>query len=271
MNGTAKTVPMQSDTNQTLQRAFALLDSFSIDRPELGVREVARLTGLSSSTAGRLLAALRDLGVLNQNQTTRTYSLGAKVLAWSGVYTAGLDVRSQALPVMEELLEQTQETISLYVLEGNERVCVERLESTQSVRIVARIGRRLSLYAGAGGKAILAFLPEDRREEILAGLPLKPLTSQTIIDPQALRNELEKIRFEGVAISHGEWILDASGVAAPILGPQAETVAALTISGPAQRFTGAAVDIYARRVARAALLISRKLGYSRGAFGIYSA
>ncbi len=250
------------DKFNTLHRVVALLDCFSQDHPELGVREAARMVGLSSSTAGRLMAAMKDLGLLNQNPITRTYSLGGKVLAWSGVYSANLDVRKQALPLMEQLHHETLETISLYVLEGNERVCVERLESPHNVRIVARIGRRLPLFAGSAGKVFLAFVSKARSKVMLDSLKLEPLTPRTIAERDALEAEIDKIREQGYAVSYGEWILEASGVAAPIYDQNGDVAAALTISGPTQRFTEENAENYSRMVTRVAHEISREMGYT---------
>lgn len=253
-----------SSTNDkgVLAHVCEILDCFTQDRPELGVREIARLTNLSSSTAGRLLLAMRDRGILQQNSETKSYSLGIRLLTWSGVYLASLDIRAISMPVMTELQRLTLETISLYVLDGTDRVCVERLESPQNVRIVARLGLRLPLYAGSAGKVILAFLPADRQEKILATVPMQPFTRHTITDQGILRDELEKIRHRGFASSHGEWIQDASGVAAPIYGPDRIVMGALTISGPSGRFTRDVIEKYGREVIDAAFEISRQFGYN---------
>lgn len=253
---------MPGEQLQTLSRAVAVLDCFTLDRSELGVREIARMLNLSSSVAGRLLAAMKAMGILSQNPETRAYSMGARVLTWAGVYAASLDVRNRALPYIEELHQTTQETISLYLLEGNERVCVERLESLQNVRIVARLGRRLPLYAGAAGRVMLAFLSPERQAQYFAETELVPLTDHTLVDPEQLRAELERVRAEGCAVSFGEWIEDAAGIAAPILDHNAEVVAALTISGPIQRFQGEKVARYCEEVKRVAARISEGMGYA---------
>lgn len=250
-----------SDKNQTLERIITILDCFSLDEPVLGVREVARKTGISSSTAGRLMNDMKSLGMLNQDADTRSYMMGAKVLAWAGIYTVTTDIRSISLPVMVRLQEETRETISLYVLEGNERVCVERLESPEAVRIVARIGRRIPLYAGSAGKVFLAFLSDARREEILNSVELIPMTRRTITDPDELKEDLGKIHRRGYAISKGEWILEAAGVAAPIFDQFGRVTAALTISGPAQRFTDKKIDEMIPLVKSGSEEISRELGY----------
>ena len=166
------------------------------------------------------------------------------------MYTNTLDVREKAFRYLQELHHATHETVSLYILEGSDRVCVDRLDSPQNVRITSQIGLRLPLYAGSAGKAILAFLPAPLCEEIIASAALVPLTEKTIVDPQLLRGEIEKIRKDGYAVSQGEWLLDASGVAAPLFDQHGEVIAAVAISGPGQRFTPEAIARYISIITR---------------------
>lgn len=247
---------------QTLERAVSILNCFTLEQPELGVREVSRMIGLSASTTGRIMSGLKEMGLLSQNPDTRIYALGAAVMAWAGVYTATLDVRSAALPAVDQLHRDTQETISLYILQGTERVCVERRESPHTVRLVTRIGRRLPLYAGSAGKVFLAFLSPERTREILDNSTLTPFTPNTIVDRSLLEAELEAVRRQGYALSTGEWQREASGIAAPIFNQSNEIVAALTISGPSQRFTDEKMREYAGVVTSAAAEVSRNMGYS---------
>jgi IclR family transcriptional regulator, KDG regulon repressor len=252
---------MPPEQLQTLNRAVAVLDCFTLEHSELGVREIARMVNLSSSVTGRLLSAMKDMGIVSQNPETRAYSMGARVLTWAGVYTSNLDVRNKAIPALEELHESTRETISLYILEGNERVCVERLESPQNVRIIARLGRRLPIYAGAAGKVLLAFLSPQRQQLFFETATLVPLTPRTMVDRDQLVEELRKVRESGCAISFGEWIEDAAGVAAPILDQTGEVVAAVTISGPILRFNEEKVARYCSEIQRVAARISQAMGY----------
>ena len=251
---------MKTDKAQTLNRAVQILECFTPEKPELRVREVARMVDLSTSATGRLMLAMRELRILNQNPSTKAYSIGARSLAWAGIYLATCDIRVVAMPYLEDLHRSTQETISLYLLDGDERVCIERLESPQNVRIVARIGRRLPLYAGSAGKAFLAFLPPDRRDAILNSLDLVPFTKNTITDKEALRQELKEIEKQGYAYSRGEWTPEASGLAAPIFGQQEEVIAAISISGPSQRFREAEVRNYCQLLLKAARQISLAMG-----------
>jgi IclR family KDG regulon transcriptional repressor len=252
---------MPSDSTKVLSHVISILDCFSVAQPELGVREVARQTGLSSSTAGRLMAELKEAGLLKQDPLSRAYSPGSKILTWSSVYLALLNIRTTALPFMETLRRSTGETVTLYVLDGNDRLCVERMESQHNIRMVTRVGSRLPLYAGSAGKAILAFMAEDWQAEYLRSVALKPFTSQTFTDPQVLRGELDKIHRDGYAASFGEWILEASGVAAPIFGPGGTVLGALSISGPSARFTAALMREYAAEAVRVTAEISQRMGF----------
>lgn len=253
---------MSEDTSKTLARAVQLMDCFTREQPYLGVREAARLTGLSSSTTGRMLLSLKDLGLLVQNPESKQYSLAGKVLAWAEVYSASVDVRSLALPFIYDLQRLTGETISLYIMEGTERVCVERLESEQNVRVVARVGRHLPLHAGSAGKLFLAYLPDAERDDILSAEHLETFTPLTITNPDELRRQAAVIREQGFAVSHGEWTIDASGVAAPIFNARGQMIAALTISGPTGRFHEQNIDRFTKSATRTALHISRLLGYN---------
>lgn len=255
---------MPAEQLQTLNRAIAVLDCFTQEQSELGVREIARKVNLSTSATGRLLLGLKTLGILSQNPDTRAYSMGSRVLSWAEVYNSTLDIRNKAIPVIEELHQSTRETISLYILEGDDRVCIERLESPQGLRLDMRVGRRLPLYAGSAGKAMLAFLSKERQEAIIDLTPLQPLTSKTITDPAALRKEIKKARENGCAVSFGEWVEDAAGVAAPIFDQNGEVVAALSISGPVQRFNKETVAKYCIEVKRVAARISESIGYNSG-------
>jgi DNA-binding IclR family transcriptional regulator len=245
---------------RSLVKALAILDCFSADRPELGVSEIARQLGMPTSTVGRLLITLHSAGVLSQDPTTQRYRIGSKVLSWGAVYMNGLDVREKARPMLEELHRLTQETVNLYVLDGLERICVDRIESPQRVRVIVHIGERMPLYAGSAGKAILAYVPSAVVERILER-PLERMTDNTITDPDKLLEELRSIRNHGYAISRSERFTDVLGLAAPVVDATGNVVASLNVAGPLVRFGDAEVTKYAPKVMQLAKDVSQSLGY----------
>ena len=251
---------MPAVETQSIMRAVAILDCFSLDHPELGVREIARQLHLSTSTVGRLLITLRSAGILSQDPTTRRYVMGPKILQWSSIYLSRLDLANEAAPALAELHRLTSETVSVYMLDANERVCIARIESPERVRVVVRVGERMPLHAGSAGKALLAFMPSEAVAQIL-GKPLERMTPNTIINRKTLTQELETVRKCGYAISHGERFQDALGLAAPIFNADGKVIAALNVAGPVMRFDDAAVAKYAPKIIRLANQVSQALGY----------
>ncbi len=243
-----------------LGRAVAVLDCFRPERPELGVREIARQLRMSSSTAGRILANLHALGILNQDTASHRYMMGSRVLTWSSVYMSQLDVVTAARAALAELHRITSETVSVYLLEGTERICVERIESPERVRVVVRRGERMPLHAGSAGKAILAFASNDLVQEVVSH-PLDRMTPNTITKRKQLLQELATVRACGYAVSHSERFEDALGLAAPIFNARGTVVAALNVAGPTTRFTDAEVGMFAPKIMQLAAQVSQALGY----------
>lgn len=253
---------MTSSTSY-ISRLFALLDCFSPHDPELGVREAARMLNISSSSCGRMMSEMRNEGVLTQNPETKLYSLGGRVIRWAGVYVATSDLCSKSMPMMKSLFRETNETVTLYVVEGDERVCVERIESSQNVRIVESIGLRLKLYHGSGGQAILAFMDKSEIDRILS-LAAGEIQDDKVEDEiRTIRQQLDETREKGYSISHGQWLSGASGIAAPIFGSRGKPIGSISISGPSDRFQcQEKIQKYADLLLPAVEKISYEMGYS---------
>jgi IclR family transcriptional regulator, KDG regulon repressor len=243
-----------------ITREIDILDCFSQKTPELGPREVARNLSMSPSTAGRLLCALKRAGVLQQNLITHAYSLSARVVSWSGVYLSNLDVRRNALAAMQQLNDQTGETISLYKIEDLERVCVERIESMHVVRSMVIIGERKPLQTGATGKVLLANQPPCQLDEILSALSSR-YTDPILSDLNAFRRQLEQVKHAGYFSAIGEFQPEASAISAPIFNAAGVAEAALCISGPTQRLSPENLPIFITQLTRAAAQVSTLMGY----------
>lgn len=250
---------MAASETQSLHRATAILDCFRDIQPELGVREIARQLELHPSTVGRLLATMTSLGILSQDKESHRYRMGSKVLKWGEVYTSSVDLRAQARPHLEELHAATGETVSLDIPDGDARICIERIESSHSLRWVARIGERMPYYASASGKVLLTFLATPQQDQILK-MPLVKLTPNTTTDPKLLRQELEAIRKRGYAVSQGERVEGVCCVAAPIFDAAGRVIGAINVSGPITRFSRDKTQQYARLVMQAAASLSRTMG-----------
>ena len=253
---------MPEKDNQYINRIFSMMDCFSIEKPELGVREAARILNISPSSCGRLLGELRDEGILVQNPDNRMYSLGGRVIRWASVYTGSSDLRKKAFPYMQKIYEKTNETVTLYTAEEYDRVCVERIESRKTVRIVEMVGTRIKIFTGSGGKSILAFrTPEEIRHVFSYARSLPKYKDDDNFFIQ-LENEFKMIRENGYAISHGEWETDASGIGAPIFNEKGIPIGSISISGPTQRFLDKDMLLsYADILVKSVNKISYELGF----------
>ncbi len=247
---------------EAIERAVRILDAFSVDRPELGVAEVARILGLKRSTVHRALVTLESGGLLRQVATTQKYTLGPKVLYLAYVLQTQLSLVSIALPYLRSLRDRFNETVALHLLDGRGRMVVQQVESTHDLRRTYRdIGKVLPLYAGSPGKLLLAYMPQEEIDRVIDESGLRPFTSVTITDPAALRRELAEIRRRGYAWSIGEHSPGIASISCPIRNQEGQVIAAINISGPSVRLTEAKLLESLPQLREATLAMSRQIGY----------
>lgn len=255
----------QAKSVRSVERALQILSHFMDHPVPFGVGEVARLTQMPKSTAYRLLSTLRAQGYLQRTADDEKFQLGPR-LQVATTRRLPDELRTVGQPVIDELRDTCGETIGLHVLEGSERLCIAAAEGVRNLRTSGRVGSRAPLYSGASAKSIMAFLPEERWEEIIASTGLVPLTSATITDPVRLRAELNWIRKEGHAISKGEWDEGITSVAAPIFDRLGHVVGSVNISGPSFRLSDEKISLLVGALKAAAEVISLRL--MNGAGGI---
>jgi DNA-binding IclR family transcriptional regulator len=225
----------QGETVQSVARALTLLDALGDSRGEVGIAELSKQVGFHVSTAHRLLATLIAQGYARQNPETGRYGLGAKAFHLAEAYLGQMDLRRIVHPVLERLTRETGETANLVILDGRETLYLDKVESPQSLRIFSRIGRRAPLHCTAAGKVLLAGRSWSDVRRMLGGDSLERFTPRTILSLEDLRRELEGVRTVGVALDREECEEGATCIAAPVRNARAETVAAMSISGPTLR------------------------------------
>jgi DNA-binding IclR family transcriptional regulator len=256
-------------TGGSLERLVAILDvfagvsgrDFAHSAPAaLGVADLSRALGLSKGTVSRYLRRLEDAGVL-QRLPDRRYVLGTRVHEWGQAAALGGDVRNWARPEMEALVARFGETVSLFVRDGNEAICIDQVDGRYPIRLSAAVGRHLSLHAGGSPRLLFAFASEAEREVFLARAPFPALTPATITDAAALRRAAERVREAGYAFSRGEIDIGAVCVAAPIRDASGAVRASLSLAGPATRLNGAQEELLVAAVRAAAYRVSYSLGF----------
>lgn len=246
MTAEGPTAPTQSAAPEpggrsvaTIERAVDVLFLFNGTDTDLGVTEIARSLDLSKAVVHRILTSLRERSLVVVDPGSRRYSLGPAVLHLAAAYRSTLDVRTLAHDTLVKLSALTDETATLSVRNGDQRVYVDQVAPEREVRMTVQVGRPFPLHAGASSRAFLAFLPDAEREEYLGRADLEALTDQTITELAVLRRELEQIRQQGFAVSLGERQADAASVAAPVLDADGP-VAVIGVCGPIERFRGQA-------------------------------
>jgi DNA-binding IclR family transcriptional regulator len=244
---------------KTAAKAFALLEALTTREGPRGVSELARTLGLAKSNVHRLLGTLVALGYARRRSegsyeaTLRAWEIGVRVLN-------GLDIRRVARPHLARLAESTDETVHLSALDKGEIVYIDKIESSHPVREFTRVGDRAPAHCTATGKAMLAF----GAGEPLTG-PLRRFTMNTISNAGKLAGELKRVQRAGYAFNFGEYGAHVNGVAAPIADHGATVIAALAISGPAERLRPPVLKTYVPMVLATAHAISVDLG-CRGSF-----
>ena len=245
---------------QVLERAFAILEAFTEFRPEWSTSDLARFLELPIPTVHRLLGALARLGYVTRDAQTRRFRLGGAAMQLGERARAVSDLRAVALLPLQRLSEAADETAVLTVLspERDRSVCLERVETSQPLRLSVQPGTQLPLHAGASQKALLAFMPE-REVDRLLDQPLERLCAATITEPRQLRRDLEVIRERGWASSYEETNLGVWGIAVPVISGD-DVVCAVGIAGPSARLSDEGFRRDVPLVQRAALAVARSLG-----------
>jgi len=249
-----------SQTVAAVERAADVLLHFTrVNSPDLGVTDIANDLGIAKAAVHRVLASLRSRDLVQLDERTHRYSLGPASLSLGLSALSRVDVRKLALPELALLSQLTNETSTLSVRVGFERIYLDQITPPREVIMSVSIGVRYPLHAGASSKAFLAFLGDAEIERYLAE-PLVSVTDSTVINREDLLAELHSIRERGWASSSGERQSGAASIAAPVLNHAGAPVAVLSVSGPKDRFD-THNEKYVKLLLESTKRISKQMGY----------
>lgn len=249
------------DQNKTVIKTVELLQLFETYE-ELSPQEIVELSGIPKTTVHRMVQSLEELNFLKRNAYGKL-ELGLAFLKLGNLVKERLNIRKIAIPFMQQLKKDTGDAVNLVTREGLFCLYVEKVETSEPVRVYTKIGRQAPLYAGACPRILLAFLPESERNQYIQTVDLQPIASGTITD----RNELERVITEshhkGYSISHSELEDYSSAVACPIFDDQENIVAGISIAGAEGRYRD---ESYLAQVIplvqKTAAEISKQLGWN---------
>ena len=246
----------------SVDRALVILDYLGTQSKEVGVRELGQAIGLSKSSVHRILQTLRARGFVRWNPDNARYSLGMKAFEVGCGILRSMEAHSVAKPYLEQLANSLSETAFLGVLDEADVVLIDKIDVRRAVHIQADIGTRQPVHATALGKALLANLDRVDADRIMAAKPLARLTKNTIIDPETLRAELERVRRQGYAEDNEETEEGLYGVAAAVFNYSGKPVAAISVMVPRIGQQAPAKERLTKAVTAAAGEISAKMGYT---------
>lgn len=239
---------------RTLDRLIAILEAVAANEQPTSAAQVAQSIELSLSTVARLMNQMADRQLLERSGRDGKYTLGARVFAIARAGADQHDLRTIALPAMEELRDVTGETVSLHVRAGHRRVCIAEVRSRHEVRRVIPLS--LPLYRSATGEVLLAGAPEQERLEEIDALNLSRE------ERTELEARLERIRSTGWVLVVDEAVRGVAGLSAAISDGDL-TLAALSVSGPSSRFTETVASSHVDALLQAAARLSvRVAGFS---------
>ncbi len=225
-----------SESIRAVERALDVLQCFSSRTPELTMTQIADQIGIHKSTVHRLLGTLERRKFVERDPGTGAYRLGIRLLQMAYLTLEHNDLRRVTTPFLRRLLDRYQESVDFSVLDQTDVVFVNHFDGPQRVKVAATTGQRLPAFATASGKAILAYLPEDTVKHLLSqGMPR--YTEKTPQTPEAVLEDLRRIKEQGFAYSVQEFEDGINAVAAPILDEADRPFASVAVVGPAFRLT----------------------------------
>jgi len=223
--------------------------------------EISRKLEIPKSSASYILRTLEKQGYLHRDDESGKYRVGLKILSLSRGALSGIDVREVALPIMRHLMEKTNLTCHLAILDGPEAVYIEKVEPQGFIRMDTWVGRRMRVHATSVGKALVAHIPQPQLEKIISERAMEKRTAKTITTLPRLLKELEKVRGQGYAVDDEENNIGARCVGAPIFNQQGLIEASIGLSGTINQVNAQTMLRILEALKDAARHISMQLGY----------
>lgn len=246
--------------NQSILRSLQILETFAVPNPVFSIPEISRHVGLHRSTVHRLVVTLETAGWLRKLPNTEKYTLGIKVSTLGSIANAGISSKEVVRPLLEDLARKTGETVILSMSNNLESLCIDKVESSQAIKISSNIGQNFPLHAGATGFAVLLGMPTELVEKVLFSKPLTAYTEKTIVEPNALLDLYKQHKQNGYIVTCG--IVDAgvTAIAAPIFFMKENAYGSVGIVLPENRATAENIELLIKMVLETKKAINKKIG-----------
>lgn len=257
--GRPRSAKDQGGTVQVLDRALDMLDLLAA-HPGLTLSEVAERIGQSPSTVHRLLHSLAARGMVESDPATQAWNIGPATFRLGSAFMRRSGIVERARPILRHLMEHTGETANLGILNGDAVLFVSQAETHETIRAFFPPGTRSPLHASGIGKALLAFSRPEVLRGYLEGPGLTRFTDKTLVTPEALAQDMARIRARGFSFDDEERTRGMRCIAAPVFDLTGEAIAGVSVSGPSHRIGSEHVKTLGAVVAAAAAELSHAMG-----------
>jgi DNA-binding IclR family transcriptional regulator len=253
---------MGEPTVRSVDRALRILQAFSAEEQELGLSDLGRRLELSPSTMYRLLSALQRQGFVEQDEASSKYRLGLTLFKLGSLVQQSMDLRKQSEISLRRLMRATSETSYLCVKDGDEALCLDRVEGAQQVRVLALdVGGRLPLNCGGAPRVLLAHLSDEQTEAYLKRRAFPRLTPHSLTQPDQLWQDIQQTRKQGYTYSVEDVIEGVAAIGAPIRDHSGLVIGAISIAGLLQHFDQDNLESFIQAVRDEAKTISLNMGW----------
>ena len=221
----------------TIHKVVAILRFVADQGTKSSIRDLSSALDIPRTSVHRILKLLTNNDILAFDPKTKKYHWGSEMIRIAQSVYQNTEMRGLALPILRKIVDKCNETaiLTLYDHQTHQIIFSDQVQCEQNILYKTQIGVRLPIHAGASGKAILAFLPEEEIEEIIAS-GLQGVTDHTVVDPDRLRKQLAEIRRKGYAVSHGERVPEAVGIACPVFDFNSRSIGSILVTVPSYRF-----------------------------------
>jgi IclR family transcriptional regulator, acetate operon repressor len=244
----------KAENVRSIERAIDVLECIASDRRPVSIGEIEKRVKLSRPTLYRILSSLNRRAFVRKDGDPPRYRLDIGAGRLAEAWTNSLEIIPLATPLMQSLVDRFDETVALYLRRGGSRFCVAEIPSRQALSYSRGLGHSGTIFRGASGLAMLAFLNEDDARESIA-------KHSGIAQKRSFQRTLLKIRELGYSVSSGEFIEGAQAIASPVFDQRGEVVASLGLFGPSVRFPAKRITECASAVRQSASRLSTLLGH----------
>lgn len=221
-----------SNSIQVIDRALDILEILCVEKDGLGVTEIGNRLALHKSTVHRIVSALAERGYIEKDPNRSVYKIGLKLIELSSVYLNNVELKTEARPYLRELAFKYNLAAHIAILDGNDAVYIDKVDTVGDIRLYSQIGRRIPVHCSGLGKCLFMGLSDSEIEDAFTGYQFKKYTSKTITGVAEFKKQLAEARIAGYALDDEEHDEFIRCVAAPIYDYRDNIIAAVSVAGP---------------------------------------